>query len=397
MSTPHRKHKRRLRFHRRTAPGAAPGSLVVDPLARKPVLHVMAYRGEEFEERALENLAGLPRLLSRYAVVWLHVDGLGSAELLGQLAEQFNLHRLALEDVVNLHQRAKVEHYDENLFIVVRMPRLGAPRPETEQLSLFLGHNFLLTLAEDPGDCLDPLRHRLRQESADLRRAGPDHLAYGVIDTVLDQYFPVLEQIGERLDVLEDRVLNRPSAETLALVHALKNDLLVVRRAIWPHREAINTLVRDPDPRIGDSTRLFLRDCYDHVVQIMELLEAYREVAADLRDAYLSSVSNRMNDVMRVLTVISTIFIPLTFITSIYGMNFDPAAGPFNMPELRSPWGYAGVWGAIIGVSAAMLYFFWRRGWLQPFSPTEVMRSGSDTSNPHPAEELGENGAPPTR
>ncbi len=382
----HRKRKRRLRFDRRTPPGATPGSVVVDPHARLPRVQVFAYRGEELLEKQVTSLDELAPLLAGYDVTWVHVDGLGSAAMIERLAKIFHLHALAMEDVVNLHQRAKVEHYDQNLFVVARMPRPLEAHPDTEQLSLFLGPKYVLTLAEDPGDCLDPIRHRLQQSGAQIRQTGADHLAYAILDTVIDHYYPLLEELGDRLDALEDRVLGQPSTQTLVEIHQFKKDLLVLRRAIWPHREAINSLIRDPTPLVSAEARVFLRDCYDHVVQIMELVEAYREVGADLRDAYLSSVSNRMNDVMRVLTVISTIFIPLTFMTGVYGMNFDPDAGPWNMPELRWPWGYALVWGAIALVSAGMVYFFWRRGWLRPFAPNEVLRASnaalSDENSP---------------
>ncbi len=370
----HRRKRLGRRFHRRTSPGAAPGTLSPDPAARAPVVEVLAYGGSALEERRFEGLAvlaELPRLLANHRVTWVNVVGLGSTPLIEGLARQFGLHHLAVEDAVNLHQRAKVEHYGDHLFIVARMSKPGE-HFEAEQVSMFLGSNFVLTLIEDPGDSFDPVRQRARQNAGMLCQSGPDHLAYALIDAVVDHYFPLLERYGEALDHLEDQVLERPTGATLAHIHVLKHELLSVRRAIWPHREALSVLAREQSPLVTAETQVYLRDCYDHVVQIMDLLETYRELGSDLRDAYLSSVSNRMNEVMRVLTVISTIFIPLTFITSVYGMNFDTHASRWNMPELRWGWGYAMVWGAIVALTVGMLYFFARRGWLAPFSPANL-------------------------
>lgn len=369
MSNRHRRRLHRARFHRRTPPGAQPGMVVVDPAASKPVVHVMAYGPAGLVEQPIEDLKELPPLVAKHSVVWVNVDGLGDAALLQKLGETFSLHRLALEDAVNLHQRAKVDNYGEHLFVVARMVKPDE-HFHTEQVSLFLGKNFVLTLTEDPGDCFDAVRGRLRAAAGSIRRGGPDYLAYAILDAIVDQYFPALEKLGDRLDALEDRVFNPHGYTTIAQIHETKHELLSARRAIWPHREAINYLCHDHSGLVGSETQVYLRDCNDHVVQLVELLEMYRELAADLRDAYLSNLSNRMNEVMRVLTVISTIFIPLTFITSIYGMNFNTKASRWNMPELEWPFGYALVWASIVSVSVAMLAFFWKRGWLRSLTPS---------------------------
>lgn len=375
MSHPHHRRRRR-QFHRRTDPGAPPGTLLIDPAAQTPRVRVIAYRGDQLHEQELKSLDTLPSIVAAHRVTWVNVDGLGDATVLRRIADIFHLHRLAMEDVVNLHQRAKVEHYNGHLFIVARMPHAPCTA-ETEQVAMFVGSNFVVTFTEDPGDSFDPVRQRLRDEGSLVRQAGTDHLAYALLDAVIDHFFPLLEHYGEQLDEIEDQVLDQPSAPTLRKIHTLKRDLLALRRAIWPHREALSILAREHSPLITAETQVYLRDCYDHIVQIMDLLETYRDLSSDLRDAYLSAVSNRMNDVMRVLTVISTLFIPLTFITSVYGMNFDPDAGPLNMPELRWPLGYVMVWGVNFAVSAAMLFFFWRRGWLRSFYPREVLNSPS--------------------
>lgn len=368
MSNRHRRRHRRQTFHRRTPPGAQPGMVVVDPTAHKPVVHVIAYGPAGLVEQPVDNLQELGPLLEKNSVVWVNIDGLGDAALLQKLGEVFSLHRLALEDAVNLHQRAKVDNYGDHLYIVARMVKPGE-HFHTEQVSLFLGKNFVLTLTEDPGDCFDAVRARLRAAAGSIRRGGPDYLAYAILDAIVDQYFPALEHLGDRLDALEDRVFDPQGYTTISQIHETKHELLSARRAIWPHREAINYLCHDHSGLVSPETQVYLRDCNDHVVQLVELLEMYRELAADLRDAYLSNLSNRMNEVMRVLTVISTIFIPLTFITSIYGMNFNTKASRWNMPELEWPYGYALVWASILGVSTAMLTFFWKRGWLRSLTP----------------------------
>jgi magnesium transporter len=236
---------------------------------------------------------------------------------------------------------------------------------ETEQLSLFLGKNFVLTFQEGmPGDCLEVIRERIRKKGGRIHDAGLDYLAYALLDAVVDAYFPILEQYGERLEEVEDEIGGKPASSTIARIHAIKRNLLTLRRVVWPQRETFNTLLREETPHISAETRLYFRDCYDHVTQIIDLVETYRELGADLTDIYLSTVSNRTNEIMRVLTVISTIFIPLTFICSIYGMNFNPETSPWNMPELNWYWGYPLALLLMLSVAVGQLLFFRRRGWL---------------------------------
>ncbi len=240
---------------------------------------------------------------------------------------------------------------------------------ETEQVSLFIGRNFVLTFLEAPGDVFESVRTNLRGAVGRVRSAGAGYLTYTLIDAVVDAYFPLVEAFGERLDALEDEVIDRPNRRAIAEVHNAKHDLRTLRRAVWPLREAINALYRDASPQFDEETRIHLRDCYDHAVQIIDIVETYRELGSDLTDLYLSSLSTRMNDVMKVLTVISTLFMPLTFITGLYGMNFDPNQSRWNMPELTWAWGYPYALSLMAISSAAMLLFFRRRGWLGALGP----------------------------
>lgn len=326
-------------------------------------MEVIAYGAGELFEQTMTSVAEILKLRGRYPVIWINVNGLGDTALIESLGMHFGLHRLALEDVVNTHQRPKVDVYDDSLFVVARMADLHL-RAVTEQLSLFIGKDFVLTFQEEAGDCWQTLRARLRQQAGRLRNAGPDYLAYALLDSVIDAYFPVLEQLGERIDLLENQVVEDASRRSLDELHSIKGELIMLRRAVWPHREALASLARDPTPLISDATRLYLRDCYDHVIQIADLVETYRELAADLRDLYMSAVSNRINETMRVLTIIATLFIPITFIASIYGMNFDPKASSLNMPELQWKWGYPAALGSMVLVTIALLIYFRRRGWM---------------------------------
>ena len=359
------KHMRiNLDFRRRTPPGTAPGTVAVDPQGARPVVRVMTYGPDELEEKEVDDLDSLAKLVGRLPVTWVDVQGLGDAETITRLGQILQLHPLALEDAVNTHQRPKVEDYGQFLFIVVRMIVPGQ-RLDTEQVSLFLGKDFVVTFQERPGDCLDPIRKRLRQAKGRVRNAGADYLAYALLDAVVDAYFPAMEQYGEWLDSLDAEISAQPGSDVVVRVHQMRNDLLMLRRAIWPFRDDIGTLVREPNPLVSEETRVFLRDCYDHTVQIIDLVETSREMCSDLRDYYLSTVNNRMSEVMKVLTIMATIFIPLGFIAGVYGMNFDPEASGWNMPELGWSFGYPFALGLMAAVAGGQLWYFWRRGWLR--------------------------------
>jgi magnesium transporter len=339
----------------------------VEPASDIPVeVSVMAYGPKELHDETLLDLDKIKEFIGQWPVVWINVDGHGDHDFIKRLGDIFDLHHLAVEDVINVNQRSKVEEYEDNHFIVTRMVEYNG-RLNTEQLSIFLGANIVITFSEFPGgDSLNPVRDRLRKNRGYIRDRGADYLVYSIIDAVIDAYFPVLEEYGELMEELEDEIIERPSKHVITEMHSIKRELLDLRRAIWPLRDVTNSLVRDVTPLIKDDTRLYLRDCYDHTVRLIDLLETYRELGADLMDVYLSSVSNKLNEVMKVLTIITTLFIPPTFIAGVYGMNFNWERSPWNMPELNWYFGYPFAWALMIGIVLYMFLFIKRHGWLEP-------------------------------
>jgi len=380
----HKPRRKRLRYshRRRNPPGSAPGTLTADPAAQSPQASLIVYNSTSFRESTDVPPAELLKPAGPSDIQWLNVEGLGDVSLLQSIGEQFGLHPLALEDAVNVHQRPKFEDYQGHLFLIVRMPAsapteaLGSVhRFHSEQLSIYVGPQFVITLQEIPGDTFNAIRKRLRTDGSHFRRMGSDYLAYTLIDSVIDAYFPVLEQYGELVEELEIEVVERPSPTDIFKIHGLKRDLLSIRRALWPMRDMLSSILRDDTTLIHDSTRIYLRDCHDHTIQLIDMVETYRELTSGLVDVHLSSVSNRMNEVMKVLTIIATIFIPLTFIAGIYGMNFDPEVSAWNMPELKSPYGYVGVMGAMAAIAAGLLGWFRYKGWLG--SATEATKTSA--------------------
>ena len=343
--------------------GAEPGTLVVDPEAPKPHVQVIAYGPENLVEAVVDDMEQIADYLAKYPVSWVNVDGLGDPHTIQRLGEVFGIHELVQEDILNVRHRPKLEEFDDHLFIMTRMADGGEPF-QYEQMSLIVGSNYVLSLQQHRGDCLDPVRERLRKNRGRVRSYGADYLAYSILDAVIDGYFPVLEDYGERLETLEEEILERPRQDTILKVQSAKRDMLALRRSIWPQREFLGSLARDTTPLIADHTRTYLRDTHDHAIRIMDLVDTYRDISSGLTDLYMSSVSNRMNDVMKVLTVIATIFIPLTFIAGVYGMNFNPEASPLNMPELNWYWAYPAFWVVMIIIAALLLLFFKRRGWI---------------------------------
>ena len=349
-------HRRPSRKKRRPRPGAPPGTLVVDAEAGQSRVAVIAYGPDGCHEEPDADLAAIPPLMEQWPVVWVNVDGLGDEKVLRRLAEMFALHRLALEDVAHVSQRPKVEQYGQEFFLVTHMLSLDDGLL-VEQLSLFVTDKVVITFQERPGDCLDPVRNRIRQGVGRIRSAASDYLAYAIVDAVIDHYFPILEGYGERLDILEDAVLAQADIEVVAQLRRAKRDLLTLRRLAWPQRDAINALLREDMPLVQVDTRPYLRDCYDHITRAIDLLETYRELVSDLMAAHLAIISNQMNSVMKTLAVIATIFIPLTFVAGIYGMNFE------RMPELKWPWGYPAALVMMSLVAAAMVLYFRRKKW----------------------------------
>lgn len=342
--------------------GQAPGALSIDPSWPRPVVRVMAYGPDGYIEQQT-SVEELSSFLGAWPVAWVNVDGLGDEAVLRRLGEIFSLHRLALEDVVNLGQRSKVEAYDEDLFVVSRTP--AATARHAEQLTLVLGSNYVLSFQESAGDSFDGVRERIRHGRGKIRKMGPDYLSYALIDAVIDSYFPILEEVSGRLEELEEEILDSPDQSTVAKIYEVKRHLLELKRTIWPQREALNTFIRDAGGYITDETALYFRDSYDHAIRIAEMVESQRDLCSDLMATYLSVLSNRMNEVMKVLSIIGTVFIPLGFIAGLYGMNFDPEISPYNMPELGWYLGYPFALTLMGATAIGLLIYFWRKGWFR--------------------------------
>ncbi len=361
--------------------GMAPGTLVIGENASPTELTLIDYSETSAIRRRLRSPEEAAQHLDTHSISWIDLQGLGNEDVLNRLGRVFHLHPLVLEDVVNVPQRPKVEYYDDQVLIITRMVMMvpgssdDDPHFTSEQLSFVLGKNYLLTVQEElDQDCLDPVRNRIRQNVGRIRSEGADYLTYTLLDAVIDAYFPVLEEYGEYIESLEDEVIFNPTRETVQKIYRVRRELMSLRRSIWPQRNALNQLIRDVSSNsqlISIESRVYLQDCYDHVVQVLDIVETYRELTANLMDVYLSSVSNRMNEVMKTLTVISSIFIPLTFIVGVYGMNFNTQVSPWNMPELDTYWGYPLCWAGMIAIALALSYYFWRKGWFDD-SATKV-------------------------
>jgi magnesium transporter len=332
--------------------------------AGRTSLSVTAFGPDEIVERTDPDLHAIAGLRQLHRVIWVDVVRSIDGRLLSGIGEEFGLHELALEDAVEAGERPKVEEYDDHLFIVASALDGDGPL-RTRQIAFFVGDGYLVTVREQAADCFQGVRDRLRRAKGRLRGAGSDYLCYALLDAIIDGYFPVLDRIGEMLDALEDRVLVAPDNRDIADIHELKRNLLQMRRAIWPHREVFNTLIRDEHSLIAAETRPFLRDCYDHTVQLIDIVETHREIASELVDIHISSVSVKINEVMKVLTVVATIFIPLSFIASVYGMNFDRKSSPWNMPELGWYLGYPFALLLMCATAAGLIWYIWKKGWLR--------------------------------
>lgn len=353
-------HRRRKRWQ---TPGTMPGTLTAHAEASLcPVsLSAIAYDAASVREWTLpvSEIASLSPPAA--GVLWVDVVGLGDPALVQAIGERFGFHRLALEDVLNVPQRPKVDAYEGHLLIVLRESHYPEP---SEQVSVFLSDSVVVTFQEREGDAFEPVRERLRKGAGHLRASGPDLLAYSLCDAIIDKFFPTLEKLGEEADLLEEKVFAHPDPATFREIRTLKQRLLDVRHGVWPARDAMNELLRDESGLIHPATKTYLRDCYDHTVQLLDMVETFREVSSSLVDEHMMSVSNRMNEIMKVLTIIATIFMPLSFVAGIYGMNFDRAASWYNMPELGWRFGYPAVLLAMAVAAAGMLWYFRRKRWL---------------------------------
>jgi len=294
------------------------------------------------------------------SITWINIDGVQKIDVIEKIGKQFGIHPLVLEDIANTGQRPKMEDFVDYLFVVFRMLQYNEENKEikTEQISLILGSNLVISFQENEGDVFDPIRERLRTNKGRIRKMGADYLVYALIDAVVDNYFAVLERVGEKIEEIEDAIVATPSPKTLHAIHDLKRQMILLRKSVWPFREVINRLERWESKLISKSTDIFLRDVYDHTIQVIDAVETFRDILSGMLDIYMSSVSNRMNEVMKVLTIIATIFIPLTLVAGIYGMNFR------YMPELEWVWGYPLVLLFMLAVGIVMLLYFRRRHWL---------------------------------
>lgn len=342
----------------RVRPGTPPGTLVPADSAGPGRISVLTWtRGAASYADVPDVDAALARI-GAGVITWINVDGLGDVGTLAKLGERFSLHPLALEDVLNVPQRPKVERYDKHMFVVMRTMRLADGAMLEEQVSLFFGADWLITVQErSDGDCFGPVREAIRAGRGRARESGADYVAYLMLDSVVDAYFPVIEHFGERMQALESAALQEPGEAVLVEMQRTRHELLALRRAVWPMREELAILLRDDTTLIGAETRLFLRDVYDHAVQALEIVESLRETAVSVMEVYLSVQNQHLNEIIKVLTIIATLFIPLTFIASIYGMNFR------HMPELEWRYGYAWALGLMAVTALGLIRYFRRKGW----------------------------------
>lgn len=361
------------------AAGLPPGSLIHIGELRttRTDITVMSYNEQTFTERQIEDISQFHCDREDDLVHWINIDGLHDVEVVRTIGECFDIHPLVLEDILNTNQRPKLEDYERYLYIVFKMlyPNgnhhgegngngggngngNGEPEVISEQVSLIVGRNYVISFQEKPGDVFDVIRDRIRHLKGRVRRAGADYLAYALMDAVVDNYFIILERMGETIEDGEEQIIASPTMETLSRIHCLRGEMFGLRRSVWPLREVVGALERGDLALVRHDTVPYLRDLYDHTIQVIDTIETYRDIIAGMMDIYLSSASNRLNEVMKVLTMISTIFIPLSFIVGLYGMNFE------FMPELHKKWGYPMVWVVMLSVSGGMVWYFKRKKWL---------------------------------
>ena len=342
--------------------GAPPGTLIHigEQQIDQARLTLVNYDSGTLEERRVDTLDEALTLCTGDRLTWLNIDGIHDVELIGRLGRHFNIHPLTQEDILNTTHRPKFEEFDHYAYIVLKMLRYdsGSGRVLTEQVSLILTERVLISLQEAQGDVFEPVRARMQKSRGRIRSAGCDYLAYALIDAIVDHYFTILEQIGIQIEAIEDQTLSNPTPAVLQRIHTMKREILYLRKQIWPLREVVGTMTKEEPVLIKDETMIFLRDVHDHTIQILETIESQRDLLAGLLDLYMTGMSNRMNEIMKVLTIIATLFIPMTFIAGVYGMNFK------YMPELEWPWGYGLTWGVMIAMAITMVVYFKKRKWL---------------------------------
>lgn len=346
-------------FRKRHPPvGARPGTLMMPHDSPAPKIRVIRYSSDAVKEMEPDSIHSIRAHAEPGTVTWIDVQGFGDEGVIRDLGTTFGLHALALEDVVNVPQRPKAEDYPEHLLVITRMPRVEGTRLDIEQIAVITGEGWVLTFQELHGDVLDPLRRRINEGLGPIRTAGAAYLAYAIIDTIVDAYYPIIEMLSDRIERLEERLLERPTESQLQRLNRIKAKLVLLRRGIAPQREAVGRLLREPSRFMGESVRPYLRDTLDHCEQLSDAVDSHRELVNGLVNTYLSLIANKSNEIMKLLTLMASIFIPLTFLAGIYGMNFD------NMPELRTPWAYPVLLFTMISVGLGMVLYFRRRGWI---------------------------------
>jgi magnesium transporter len=342
--------------------GSAPGTLffVGEKKVEKVTVTIIDYDVDNLQETEVASVDECLAYRDKKSVTWINISGLHDVEIIEKLGEKFNLHPLLMEDIVNTEQRPKLEDYDDYLFVILKILYAEGENHfiQHEQISLIITPSLVISLQEKEGDVFDPVRQRIRKGKGRIRKSGTDYLGYALIDTIVDHYFKVFEEIGEKIEVLQEEVLSKPDPATLQAIQKLKREMIFIRKSIWPLREIISGLLRSESALIKGDILPYLRDVYDHTIQVIDTAETFRDMLSGMLDIYLSSLSNKMNEVMKVLTIMATIFIPLTFIAGIYGMNFE------FMPELKWHWSYPVLWIILITIFVAMVFWFKRKKWL---------------------------------
>jgi magnesium transporter len=344
--------------HARRA-GLSPGTLPPDDKTF-PDIDLIYYDENKIEERKITSIDDCKTYIKQEGVTWINIEGVRNKEVMEKIGQCFNLHSLLLEDIACGGQRPKVDYYEDHIFIVVQMLEFIEEIKEVkiEQVSFVVGKNYVLSFQEIEGDVFDPNRERLRSNKGKIRKSGTDYLIYSLIDTIVDNYFIILEKTGEKIEDIEMDLISQPSPALLRRIYKLKRDNIFLRKSVWPLREVVSRLERDETGLITSGTKIFLRDVYDHTIEVIETVESYRDILGGMVDMYLSSASNKMNSIIKILTMISTIFIPLTFIVGVYGMNFR------NFPELEWKYGYFIIWAIMLGIAISMVIYFRRKRWL---------------------------------
>lgn len=360
MAVPRKKISHRVRAQEKI--GLPPGTLVHigERKTEKAEITVVDYDLKNFQEKEAVKVEECFPFKDKPTVTWININGLQEVGIIEKIGVHFGIHPLVLEDILHTGQRPKAEDSGDYLFIVLRM-LYHDEREDVmigEQVSLLLGSNYVISFQEREGDIFNPVRERIKNSRGRIRKGGADYLAYTLLDAIVDHYFVILEELGGKIESLEEELVTNPTPETLQTIHTLKRDLIFLRKSVWPLREVISGLEREESPLITEPTGIYLRDVYDHTIQVIDTIETYRDMVSGMLDIYLSSVSNRMNEVMKVLTIIATIFIPLTFIAGIYGMNFK------YMPELEWHWGYFGILIVMVVIVSFMGLYFRRKRWL---------------------------------